>query len=115
MALYYDLPIYKACYQLLLFLFGITRNFNREFKYTIGQEMKNNAMQMVVHVFRANSSHHKTPELLALSDSMEILKLQLRLCADMRIISPAKQADVWEQMDIIGKQVSGWRKASEKS
>ena len=112
MALYYELPIYKACYQLLLELFSMTRNFTREYKYTIGQEMKNNAMHMVVFIFKANSSPDKTTNLLAMSDSFELLKLQLRLCIDMRLISPSRQAGVWEQLDIIGRQLTGWRKSS---
>jgi hypothetical protein len=47
MALYYELPIYKDCYALLLGLFRLTRNFDREFKYTIGQDMKQQTMQLV--------------------------------------------------------------------
>ncbi|NDV97479.1 four helix bundle protein [Dysgonomonas sp. 521] len=112
MALYYELPIYKACYQLLLDLFRMTRNFNREYKYTIGQDIKTNAMNMVMFIFKANSSVDKTSDLLALNDSFELLKLELRLCVDMKLISPSQQAGVWEQMDVIGRQLTGWRKSS---
>jgi hypothetical protein len=112
MALYYELPIYKACYSLLLDLFRMTRNFKREYKYTIGQEIKNNAMHMVLFIFKANSSVDKTSDLMALNDSFELLKLELRLCVDMKLISPTQQAGVWEQMDVIGRQLTGWRKSN---
>jgi hypothetical protein len=111
MALYYELPIYKETYSLLLTLFKLTRNFNREYKYTIGQSMKNTGMEMVQHIFKANSTKDKANVLSDLSDCFEILKLQLRLCMDMRLISIQQHADVWKTIDSIGKQLTGWKKA----
>ena len=114
MGLYYELPIYKASYQLVLTLYRLTRNFKKEHKYTLGQEMKHNASQMVLCIFRANSAVDKREDLRILSDYLEYLKLQLRLCVDMRLITPAQHAEVFEEMNVIGKQVTGWRKASER-
>jgi len=111
MALYNDLPIYKESYKLLLALFTLTRNFNREYKYTIGQSMKQNGMQMVQYIFKANSARDKTEPLLSLSDCIEILKLELRLCVDMRLITPTQQANVWQSIDSISRQLAGWKKA----
>jgi hypothetical protein len=112
MALYYELPIYKETYSLILNLFKLTRNFSREYKYTIGQEIKRNSMQMVQYIFKANSARDKSQVLLDLSDCFEILKLQLRLCMDMRLISIQQHADIWKTIDSIGKQLTGWKKAS---
>jgi four helix bundle protein len=113
MGLYYDLPIYRASYQLVLAVYKLVRNFKKEYKYTLGQEMKHSAMQMVLYIFRANSAVDKREDLRTLSDYLEYLKLQLRLCVDMRLITPAQHAEMWEQMGVIGKQLTGWRKASE--
>ncbi len=38
MALYYELPVYKNTYQLILKIFECTRDFSRQYKYTLGQE-----------------------------------------------------------------------------
>ena len=35
-ALNYDLPVYQDVYRLILKLFEITREFSREYKYTLG-------------------------------------------------------------------------------
>ncbi len=40
MALYYDLPVFKDVYKLILLIFERTTNFSREYKYTLGQDMK---------------------------------------------------------------------------
>ena len=39
MALYYDLPVYKDTYQLILKNFEFTKDFGREYKYTLGQAL----------------------------------------------------------------------------
>jgi hypothetical protein len=113
MALYYELPIYKESYKLVLYLFTLTKNFNREYKYTLGQNMKDTGMQMVQYIFKANSSLDKMEALTLLSEQIEILKLELRLCVDMRLISPVQQAKAWESIDNISRQTAGWKKATE--
>jgi hypothetical protein len=45
-------------------------------------------------------------------DEFELLKLEIRLCVDMKIVSFKKQAELTVLMDSIGKQVTGWRNAS---
>jgi len=40
MARYDHLPVYKISYELLILIFRITKDFSREYKYTIGQEVK---------------------------------------------------------------------------
>jgi hypothetical protein len=109
MALYFELPIYKDTYQLLLVIFRITRNFSREYKYTIGQDLKQDSMEMVRCIFRANSTHEKAVHLQQLYDTLEIVKLQVRICMDMRLISVSQQSEVALLMESIGRQLMGWK------
>jgi hypothetical protein len=44
MALYYDLPVYRDTYQLILKIFEVTKYFPKEYKYTLGQDMKRDAL-----------------------------------------------------------------------
>ena len=46
-------------------------------------------------------------------DDFELLKLEIRLCTDMKILSFKMQAELSVLMDSIGKQVTGWRNASQ--
>ncbi len=39
MALHYELPVYKACYDLLLEVFRFTKGFSKEYKYTVGESL----------------------------------------------------------------------------
>jgi hypothetical protein len=47
MALYYDLPVYRDTYRLILKIFECTKDFSKEYKYTLGQDMKRDALQLV--------------------------------------------------------------------
>ena len=42
MAYYNELPVYKATYDLLLAIFQFTKNFSKEYKYTVGERVKIN-------------------------------------------------------------------------
>ena len=44
-------------------------------------------------------------------DDFEILKLEVRLCVDLKILPMKKQAEIAGLMDGIGKQITGWRNA----
>jgi hypothetical protein len=44
MALYYDLPVYRDTYQLILKIFEVTKYFPKEYKYTLGQDMRRDAL-----------------------------------------------------------------------
>ncbi len=43
MALYYDLPVFKDVYKLTLLIYSLTKDFSKEYKYTLGQDLKKNA------------------------------------------------------------------------
>mgnify|MGYP000973866984 CR=1 FL=1 len=111
MALYYDLNVFKDVYNLILIVFEVTKDFPREYKYTLGQDMKRDAIQLVRSIYRANKAKDKKQYLEAFLDDFEILKLELRLCTDMKILAIRRQAEISVLMDGIGRQITGWRNA----
>ena len=44
-ALYYDLPVYRDTYKLILKIFEFTKDFSKEYKYTLGQDLKRDSYQ----------------------------------------------------------------------
>lgn len=93
MALYYDLKVFKDVYQLILKIFEYTKDFPREYKYPLGQDMKRDAIVLVRSIYRANKAKSKTEYLEKFLDDFEILKLEVRLCVDMKILSIKKQSE----------------------
>jgi len=52
MAIYLYLPVYKASYDLLFQMFKVIKDFNREYKYTLGENIKKEAMEIVTNIYR---------------------------------------------------------------
>jgi hypothetical protein len=109
MALYYNLPVFKDVYHLILKIFEYTKDFPREYKFTLGQDLKRDGVNLIRSIYRANKSKEKTQYLEAFLDDFELLKLELRLCNDMKLIPLKKHAELSLLMDKIGKQITAWR------
>ena len=111
MALIYDLPVYKDVYALTMRIFTLTSNFSREYKFTLGQDLKRDCIQLVRSIYRANKVKDKVVYLERFLDDFEVIKLEVRLCCDLKLISRGQMAEVASLMSNIGRQITGWRNA----
>ena len=109
MALYYELPVYRDTYILILLIFQYTKDFGREYKYTLGHDMKRDAMALVRGIYRANKSKEKQEYLETLLDDFELLKLQIRLCHDLKLMNSKQMAEISLLTESIGKQTTAWK------
>lgn len=73
MALHYELPVYKACYDLLLEVFRFTKGFSKEYKYTVGESLKKETMELLTLIFRANTRKDKTAVLEEARERIEVI------------------------------------------
>ena len=65
------LPIYKAAYDLCLYLEDIVRRFSRYHKYSLGTELRDGARRVLLLVVRANGRRDKAPVLLRLGHDLK--------------------------------------------
>ena len=113
--MYSQLPIYRDSYMLLTEIYQVTDKFPRASKYTLGQDMKRDALDLFRDLYGANTSPEKRREHLDnFLTSFELLKIEIRLCVDLNILSIKKLAQLSLLMDSIAKQASAWRKSSKK-
>lgn len=115
MALYQDLPVFADVYALTQKIFTVTQDFPREYKFTLGSDMKRDALVLLRSIYRINKARDKVDHLEAFLDDFELLKLEIRLAADLKLLSLKKQAHFAELTDKIGRQITGWRNASLKA
>ena len=109
MALYYELPVFKDVFKLVLKIFDYTKDFPREYKHTLGQDMKRDSIQLVRSIYRANKAKEKRAYLETFLDDFELLKFEIRLCVDMKILSIKKQAELKQLLTEIGKCFIGMK------
>lgn len=68
-------------------VFLYTQNFPSEYKYTLMQDKKRESFQFERSIYRANISKVKLVYLETFLDDFELLKLEIRLCMDMKILA----------------------------
>jgi len=111
MAKYDELPVYKASYDLLLEIFRFTKEFNREFKYTVGESLKRETLDLITLIYRANSKQEKKETIQLAREKIEVIRLFVRLMKDLRQISLKKFVQVNKQVESVSKQLTGWQKS----
>ena len=111
MSIYNNLTVYKSSYDFLLDVFTFTKNFKREYKYTLGEDMKKETTNMIADIYRANSVESKYLLLQSAREHLEVIRLYLRLSRDLKQISLDKFIVFNEKVESISKQLYGWQKS----
>lgn len=111
MALYSELPVYKATYDLLLAIFRFTKDFGKEYKYTVGESLKKETIELLTLICRANVKRDKQGVLQEARERIEVIRLFIRLMKDMQQISVKQFVQINEVVENVSKQLSGWQKA----
>ena len=112
MAQYSELPVYKATYDLLLAIFQFTKDFSKEYKYTVGESLKKETIDLITLIYRANSRTDKAETLQTAREHIEVIRLLVRLMKDMHQIGIKPFVDVNEQVENVSRQLTGWQKGS---
>ena len=88
MALFTQLSVYKLGYDLIIELYKRTAVFAREYKYTLGERLKNETTDMLINVYKSNKSKKETrlQYIDIARQNIEVARLLLRICKDLKII-----------------------------
>jgi hypothetical protein len=114
MAQYQHLPIYKQTYDILLRTMIATKDFPREYKYSLGQKIKDELIELVVLIYRANSAINKKQHIESILERVQAIQLLMRLSHDMKILSRKHYAVLSEMTESLAKQAQGWLNSSGK-
>ncbi len=112
MALYTKLPVYRLGYELLLKIYKRTAVFSREFKYTIGERLKNETTDMLINIYKANKSKKetRTNNIASARQNVEVVRLLLRICKDLKVIGMKGFVALNMQVEELSKQLASWQK-----
>lgn len=115
MALHTSLPIYRVAYELLGVATDVTRSMPRDYKTSLGNTIREECIEIVILIARANEARDKRPHLDSLLEHLHVTEILIRLSRDKRLISTGQYAKVAELTTSVGKQANGWRKHSAAS
>ena len=114
MALYIELPVFKKSYDLVIELFDLYTNLPKSFKYTLGQRIQLESIELIVNIYKANAHSEKVPFILKIREHIEIIRLLIRILHDTKQISLKRMVLVNVMIEEISKQLAGWQKYYEK-
>lgn len=109
---YDGLPVYKSSYDMLLQIFELVKKFEREYKFTLGESIKSECISLITMIYKANSSIGKRKSYLQEArESLEVLRLYLRLSKDLKILTLEKFTKIQIPLESMSKQLAAWQKS----
>ena len=108
MALYNELPVYKTTYLLLLRIVGMSVSWQRDYRYTLGQELKQEILDLLMLIYRSNRVREKADLLMQARESIEKIKIYIRLLRDLKQIGAEKYMSLADETGSISKQLARW-------
>lgn len=111
MAIYTNLPVYRASYSLMLSLSKMMPDMPRDCRYSLGQDVRRKIMDVIVLIYRANRTRRKVQLIAQMREIVLEIQVYVRLMNDLRYISEKKYLDLAEQIAAISKQLVAWEKS----
>lgn len=108
MAYYQNLPLFKEVYDLLIQIFTVSKTFQRDFRYTVGEELKKRLLDMIICLFRANRDRSKSREVSVCRECAEEVKIYLRILHDLKQLSLKQYVALAERTERISRQLAAW-------
>lgn len=87
----------------------MTKNFPREYRYSLGEKIDNHLIDLIVTIYKANSAKNKEPFLQSILEHVQFINLFLRISCDIKIIPLNRYATFIEKTSSIAKQATAWK------
>lgn len=86
-----------------------TKDFPRDFKYSLGDKIRNECIELVVFIYKANSMRQKREDhLQQILERVQVIELMLRLAKDLRLFNVAAFSEIVLLTDSLARQAQGW-------
>ena len=98
-------------YALALWLITKTGGMPRAHRFTLGDRIYSQSLDLVTALTQATFSRDKSRALESASDRVNSLRILLRLAKDMHLMSFESYAHATGLLDEICRMIGGWRKS----
>ena len=112
MALHTDLEIHKVAEELLGLSLDLVRNIPRDLKQVVGAKIRDECLQVLVLIGRANMTREKLPHINLLLESIWMLNYLLRALTNRGLISKGQHAKAMKLTASVGRQANAWKKSA---
>lgn len=109
--IYDQLPVFKETYDLLLYFYKLNKNFQREYRYSLAENIKKEIISIIIEIYKANAGRDKAIHISSALDYLVSVKIQMRLLKDLKQISISQFSQIVLKEESISKQLNSWRKS----
>lgn len=107
-----NLPVFKLVYDLILRLVHEVQKMGKDFRYSIGQDLKSNLMRVEICIYHANDERESIKKVEYINEALDRMLeviLYVRILHDSKQLSLKKYAILAEQMVEIEKHLNDWK------
>ena len=107
-----NLKIYKLTYELLLFVFkDAVHFFPREFKYNLGEKIKDTLLECILEIYKANKKpiQERNTHIEDILTNLKSFEIMIQLSFDLHILPPKKYNFINSKIIQLRKMIY-WRK-----
>jgi hypothetical protein len=112
--IYDELPIFKATLDFVVYIETIVKSFDKYHKYTIGEDLRTYAKEMLFLVHKANIAKENRLDFLErLRDKCEEMKMLLRVAKELKAFKSFNSFEHSSRLIVdICKQSQNWLRSS---
>jgi len=106
----HELKIYQKMYDLILYAFPIINKMPRNSRFTLGQKIIDEMLEIAMMISWANRERDKRRTLWEIDGKLDQLRLLIRLAKDLTLLNYQSYGQMSERITEIGRLLGGWTK-----
>lgn len=112
----FDVPIFKEGCRLYKIFYKYRNTLSKQDRYTLWRKCENIILEVLENILWASylSKGEKLPVLERTSLKLDLLRVLLRLCKEVKAIDNEKYILLQEIIDEIGRMLGGWIKSTKE-
>ena len=112
----FDIPIFKAAYELYKTFYSYRDGVKKQDRHTIWLRCENIILDILENILLASQTHRseKIPILEKVSLKLNFLRVFLRLMKEVKTIDNKKYTKLETSVDEIGRMLGGWLRSTKE-
>lgn len=105
-----NVQVYKDTFDLLVFVYRTTTTMNRDYRYTLAEEMKRALQSLLASIYEAKKT---TPRAALIMEALHWTyeaKVLYRVMDELRLLKDSECACYIQQLSTISKQLTAWHR-----
>ena len=105
-----DVPVYKEAFDLLVFVYRTTVGMHRDYRFTLGEEMKRCLGELLTSIYEAKKNSDAAPCLGRALHHCYQAKVLFRVMSELRLLRGWHEAYYIVKLSAISKQLTAWHR-----